>query len=221
VTGVAEDVRADGLQKPPVEAAYFPIAAPATAPPSPTSDMDGNSLRFVVRTSGGDLQRTALAVQHVLGEIDRQVPVADVRPMELVVRRSVAQVSFTMLLLALSATIAIVLSAVGIYGVISYLVAQRRAEIGIRVALGAPLARIGRMVVLQSVRMALVGALLGVAAAFAGTRLLGALLFEVSPTDPVVLGVVPLLLIAIAALAAFAPARRAVHVDPVESIRTT
>jgi ABC-type antimicrobial peptide transport system permease subunit len=124
-----------------------------------------------------------------------------------------------MLLLAISAGIAIALSAVGIYGVISYLVAQRRAEIGIRVALGAHLATIGRMVVMQSVRMALAGALVGVVAAAAGTRLLGALLFEVSPTDPVVLLAVPLLLVAIAALASFAPARRAARTNPVEAIR--
>jgi predicted permease len=221
VSGVAEDMRANGLQKPPIEAAYFPLAAPAAAGPSKFSDMDANSLRFVVRSRDGDLQRLATAVQHVMTEIDRQVPVADVQPMEVVVRKSVAQVSFTMLLLAISAGIAIALSAVGIYGVISYLVAQRRAEIGIRMALGAHLASIGRMVVLQSVRLAVVGGVVGVIAAVAGTRLLGALLFEVSPTDPVVLLAVPLLLVAIAALASFAPARRAARTDPVEAIRTT
>lgn len=219
ISGVAEDVRADGLQKPPIEAAYFPIASPATAPALPNSDMEGNFLHLVIRAPNADLQRVASAVQHVLTDIDRQVPVADIEPMNVLVRRSVAQVSFTMLLLAMSAGIAIVLSAVGIYGVISYLVAQRHAEIGIRVALGAPLRGIGRMVVAQSVRMALVGALLGTVAAVAGTRLLGALLFEVSPTDPLVLGVVPALLVAIAAAAAFAPARRAARVDPVEAIR--
>ncbi|AHG93723.1 permease (plasmid) [Gemmatirosa kalamazoonensis] len=221
VTGVAEDVRANGLQKPPIEAAYFPLAAPAAAGPAKGGghDLDGNFLHFVVRSNAEDLQRLGAAVRRVMADIDPQVPVADVTPMETIVARSVAQTSFTMLLLALSSAIALVLSAAGTYGVMSYLVARRRAEIGVRVALGAPAGAVGRMVVLQSVRMAVAGAVVGLLAAIAGTRLLGALLFEVSPTDPVVLTVVPLVLVGIAAAAAFAPARRATRVDPVTALR--
>jgi predicted permease len=221
VVGVAEDVRANGLQQPPIEAAYFPLAAPAAAGPPKWggTDMGGNFMRFVVRSNAADLQQLAKTIRRVMADIDPQVPVAEVEPMETIVARSVAQTSFTMLLLALASGIALVLSAVGIYGVISYLVAQRRAEIGIRVALGAPVAAVGRMVVVQSVTMAAAGAVIGVLGAAALTRLLGALLFEVSPTDPAVLATVPLVLVAVAAAASFAPARRAARVDPVEALR--
>jgi ABC-type antimicrobial peptide transport system permease subunit len=111
------------------------------------------------------------------------------------------------------------LSAVGIYGVIAYLVGQRRSEIGIRIALGAQVSEVARMVVGQSVRLAALGALIGVAGAFAGMRLLRSLLFEVKPTDPIVLGGTCVTLILIAMLAAAAPARRATKIDPVEAMR--
>ena len=182
-------------------------------------DLDGNFLHFVVRSRSADLQQLATAIRHIMAQLDPQVPIADVEPLETIAARSVAQISFTMLLLALSSAIALVLSAAGTYGVMSYLVARRRAEIGVRVALGAPLGAVGRMVVMQSVRMAAVGAVAGVVIAAAGTRVLGALLFEVSPTDPTVLATVPVVLVAIAAAASFGPARRATRVDPVAALR--
>jgi ABC-type antimicrobial peptide transport system permease subunit len=99
-------------------------------------------------------------------------------------------------------------------------VAQRRSEIGVRMALGARVPQIARLVVGQTIRLALAGTVLGLAAALAGTRLIRSLLFEVSPTDPVVLSLVALLLLAIAAAASFGPARRAASVDPVEALRS-
>jgi putative ABC transport system permease protein len=125
-----------------------------------------------------------------------------------------------MLLLGLSAGMALLLSAVGIYGVISYLVAQRRSEIGVRIALGAPVGGVLRLVMAQSVRLALLGVVIGLAGAVAGTRLLRTLLFEVQPNDPLVLAVVPVVLVTIAALASLAPARRAARVDPVEALKS-
>ncbi|MBV9879374.1 MAG: ABC transporter permease [Gemmatirosa sp.] len=219
VAGVAADVRADGLQKPPVEMAYIPLVPPATEQLEPGRWMDGSGLYFVVRAPSADLGQLANAIRHVMVEIDPQVPVADVRPMETIVARSVAQLAFTMRLLAILASVALVLSAVGIYGVVSYVVAQRRSEIGIRVALGARVATVGRLVVAQAMRLAVAGAVLGVVAALAGTRLLGALLFEVSPTDPLVLVSVPFVLLAVAAAASVVPARRAASIDPVEALR--
>jgi ABC-type antimicrobial peptide transport system permease subunit len=108
---------------------------------------------------------------------------------------------------------------VGIYGVISYLVTQRRSEIGVRIALGARVSQVARMVVMQSVRLAAAGAVVGVIGALLATRLLQSLLFGVSATDPVVMASVVVLLLALAALAAFAPARRAARTDPVETLR--
>ncbi len=224
VVGIAADVRANGLQQPPIDAAYLPLAPPAAAgpPKGGGADMGAASLSLVVRSSAASARtdgQLVAAIRRTLREIDPQVPLMDVEPLEAIAARSIAQTSFTMLLLALSAAIALVLSAVGIYGVISYLVAQRRNEIGVRVALGAPSGRVGRMVVMQSMGMAVAGALIGVVVAAAGGRLLGALLFEVSPTDPVVLTVVPIVLVAIAAVASLAPAWRATHVDPVAALR--
>jgi ABC-type antimicrobial peptide transport system permease subunit len=109
-------------------------------------------------------------VRQVLQQMDPQIPIADVQPMEAVVAKSVAQTSFTMLLLLIAAGIALVLSAVGIYGVISYVVGQRRAEIGIRMALGAQASQVSRMIVGQSMGLATAGVLVGVLVALSVTR---------------------------------------------------
>jgi ABC-type antimicrobial peptide transport system permease subunit len=114
---------------------------------------------------------------------------------------------------------ALVLSAIGLYGVVSYVVGERRGEIGLRVALGAQRGDVGRMIVMQSVRLAVIGVVVGVAAALATTRLLQSLLFEVQPTDPVTLVAVAGGLVLLAALASWLPARRAMRVDPVEALR--
>jgi ABC-type antimicrobial peptide transport system permease subunit len=139
--------------------------------------------------------------------------------MEQVLDRSMARTSFIMLLLGLASAMALLLSAVGIYGVISYIVGQRRSEIGVRIALGARVGEVARMVVLQSVGLALAGVALGLVAALAATRVLQSLLFGVSATDPLVLGAVAAVLLVIAAVASFAPARRAASVDPVVALR--
>ena len=125
------------------------------------------------------------------------------------------------MLLLISAGIAVTLSAVGIYGVISYIVSQRRSEIGIRMALGAREVQVGRMVVLQSVSLAAFGATIGALAALGGMRLLRSLLFEVSPNDPAILVGVPFVLLAVAAVASFAPAWRAARVDPANALRSS
>jgi ABC-type antimicrobial peptide transport system permease subunit len=124
-----------------------------------------------------------------------------------------------MVLLGVAAAVALALSAVGTYGVISYLVTQRRPEIGVRIALGAPIRRVSGLVLFQSLRLAAIGVALGILAAWATTRLLSRLLFNVSPTDPFVLAAVAAVLLGIAALAAFAPALRASRIDPVEVLR--
>jgi predicted permease len=215
VVGVTDDVRANGLQNPPITAVYFPIVpnqgGKLWQPP--------NYAVFVVRTLDPNPSNVARSVRQILGQMDSQVPLANAQSMELVVAKSMAQTSFTMLLLAVSAGVALLLSAVGIYGVISYIVSQRRSEIGIRMALGARTVQVGRMVVLQSVALAAFGAIVGLTAAFLGTRTLRALLFEVSPTDPMILVVVPVVLLAIAAAASLAPAWRAANVDPATSLR--
>jgi ABC-type antimicrobial peptide transport system permease subunit len=176
-------------------------------------------MTLVVRAGAVRPEQLLPAVRRVLAELDPGVPVTDARPMAAVVARSMARRSFATLLLAAASAVALLLSAVGIYGVVSYLVAQRRAEIGIRLALGAGRGAVGRLVVLQSVRLAAAGVGLGLAAALAATRALRSLLYEVSPTDPATLGAAALLLVLLAAAAGWVPARRAMRVDPVEALR--
>jgi putative ABC transport system permease protein len=177
-------------------------------------------MRMVVRTTPGHELGLVAAITRIVNELDPQVPITEVQPMEQLLATSLARRSFTMMLLATAAALALVLSAVGIYGVISYVVAQRRGEIGIRMALGAQASGVRALVVRQSLGLALVGIAIGLIAALATTRVLGALLFGVSPTDPLVLTAATLLLLLLAAVASYAPARRASRVDPVEALRS-
>jgi predicted permease len=215
VVGVAEDVRANGMDQPPIAAVYYPIQPIANSGLwGPTREMS-----VVVRTRTAHPSRLTAAIRRTVADLDPDVPIADVQTMEQVIARSMTRTSFTMLLLGVAGGMALLLSAVGMYGVISYIVGQRRSEIGIRMALGAGAARVGAQVVLQSVRLAAAGIVLGVLGAIAVTRVLRSLLFEVNPTDPLVLGAVAALLLVLAAIASYIPARRAAHVDPTEALR--
>jgi ABC-type antimicrobial peptide transport system permease subunit len=155
----------------------------------------------------------------MLAEMNPRIPFADARTMSSIVAHSIQRTSFIMVLLAISATVALVLSAVGIYGVISYVVTQRQFEIGVRIALGAKVSEVASLVMMQSVRLAVVGIAFGLVGTYAVTSVIRSLLFNVSPMDPLVLGLVAVVLLAIAGLASFAPARRAARIDPVDALR--
>jgi ABC-type antimicrobial peptide transport system permease subunit len=176
-------------------------------------------MTIVVRTGTMEPEALTAAIRQVLVEIDPRVPLANVETMERVVGSSLARTSFTMLLLAVAAAMALLLSVVGIFGVISYVVGQRRSEIGVRIALGARASQVSGLIVGQAIRLAATGIIIGLMAALATTRVLQTLLFEVSPTDPIVLAVVAALLLLFAALASYAPARRSARVDPAEVLR--
>jgi putative ABC transport system permease protein len=139
--------------------------------------------------------------------------------MESLLSTSIARARFSALLLGVFAAVALVLSGVGIYGVISYTVAQRGHEIGVRMALGAQAMDVIKLVLRNGMMLALLGVVLGIAGAFALTRLMTTLLFGVSPTDAVTFGVVSLLLLLVALLACYIPARRATRVDPLVALR--
>lgn len=218
IVGVVPELRAHGLDQPPTEAVFL-AASPLFARQSTWGLL--NDMEFVVKLSAGDPASLVRPIRGILQEMDRTIPLVNPVTMQAVVDRSIARTSFIMLLLAVSAAIALVLSAVGMYGVISYLVAQRRPEIGVRIALGSPIARVLGLVMGHSLRLACAGVLIGMLGALAGTRLLQSLLFGVSPTDPWVLAVVPGLLFVIAAVASFAPARRASRVDPATALRNS
>ena len=215
VVGVAEDVHDAGLDAPPLEAVYFPLVPIAGAPIQSFPDY----MTLVVRAPAVPPAALSAQVQRVVAALDPQVPVAEVRTMEDVVARSMARRTFTLMLLAVAAGSALLLSAVGLYGVISYTVLQRRGEIGIRMALGARAGTVAMLVVRQSLALVLIGLGVGLLGALAGTRLLGALLYGVSPTDPLTMVAVSALLCIVAAAASLAPTWRAARVDPSEALR--
>lgn len=216
VVGVAEDVRGLGLDVAPTHVIYFPIRE---IPDAPLWGLD-NNVDLVVRTASADPMTLANAVARIVNELEPQATVANPRTLETVLARSIARQSFTMVLLLMSATMALLLSAVGIYGVVSYIVTQRRGEIGVRVALGAGTGDVTGMVLRQSLGLAILGVAVGILAAIGTTRFLRALLYGVTPGDPATLAAVPIVLLLVAALASFVPARRAARVNPVEALRS-
>jgi putative ABC transport system permease protein len=215
VVGVADDFRGDGLEKPPVEAVFFPILPiPGASLWSPPNDLD-----LVVRTSLDDPTTVVPTIRRAVAALDPSISLDHIEALPAIVQHSLARVSFILALLAIAAMMGLLLSAVGTYGVIAYLVTQRRSEIGLRMALGARASQVTRMVVGQSVRLAVLGAVIGTAAALATTRLLASLLYGVQPTDPATFVASAGFLLVVAVVASMAPARRAARVDPVEALR--
>jgi putative ABC transport system permease protein len=209
IVGIVGDVRSRGLEK----EAGLEFYAPYEQTPF-------NSMQLVLRAKEGqDPSGLAAPLRSVVREIDRDVPLYEVHPMEQLVADSVARQRFSMTLLAAFAGLALVLAAAGIFSVMSFLVAQRTHEIGVRVALGAQGRDILRMVVRYGMGLALAGVGAGLLVAFALTRLMSGLLYGVSATDPLTFVAVALLLAAVALAACLVPARRATKVDPMVALR--
>jgi predicted lysophospholipase L1 biosynthesis ABC-type transport system permease subunit len=213
IVGVVGSVRDESLERPPVEAVYYPLQKRNEGGTSPAS------FYLLVRGSG-EPHQLVKPVRDAIWSIDRNLPLSAVRSMEEVVSRSMVRTTFTMLLLVIAGAVALLLGAVGIYGVISYVVSQRTREIGVRMALGAGRRDISRLVLRQGFGLAAIGIGFGVVLAFWVTRFMVALLFEVTPTDPPIFASVPALLAIIALLACYVPARRAAAVPPLEAIRS-
>jgi putative ABC transport system permease protein len=217
IIGVVGDVREQGLHAKPVEAVYYPVRR---VNPDTDGEWVPRDFTLVVKAKPGvDPTSLVTAVRQAVWSIDPKLPLSGVRTMEKVVESSMARTSFTMLLLGIGAAVALLLGAVGIYGVISYIVTQRTQEIGVRMALGAQRGDVSGMVMKEGLILALLGIGSGLAVAFAVTRLMKALLYEVSATDPATFAAVPLLLALVALLASYVPARRAAGVEPLEAIR--
>jgi predicted permease len=208
VVGVVADVRHNGVTVPIKEKFYRPHA------------QFHRSTGFAVRNMNlllrgeGDPRALAAPLRALVRELDPSLPLAGVRPMSDVVAGALATPRLAGWLLALFAGLALALSAVGIYGLLAYLVSQRRTEMGIRIAIGAPRASVLWLVLGQGLRLAGAGLALGMAAALALTRLLASLLHGVEPRDPATFAAAPLALLAAALLASYLPARRATRVDP-------
>lgn len=177
-----------------------------------------NSTAFVIRMAG-DPAASFASVRHVAGEMSDQQVVYGQETMEQVVSRSIGSHRFVMILLAAFAALAVVLASVGIYGVVSYVVGQRTHEIGVRLALGAQRIDVLRLILGGGVRLVLAGIVIGMFGAVALTRLMSAQLFMVSASDPLTYVAVSLLLVFVALMACYVPARRAANVDPTEALR--
>jgi len=158
-------------------------------------------------------------IQEALRTASGGLPVAHIRSMEQVRGESTSRTDFNMTLLVIFASLALLLAAIGIYGLMAYSVQQRTQEIGIRMALGASAQDVRKMVVRQGMALALAGVIIGVAAALGVTRLMASLLYGVTPKDPIAMTSVALLLVGVALAATYLPARRASQMDPVESLR--
>jgi predicted permease len=221
IVGVVGDVREEGLHKPVAESVYYPLVRLDLREEGEEGEWVPRSFSLVVKSKGDPTSPMSLArpVQQAIWSLNPNLALAQVRSMEQVVDRSMARTSFTLVLLAIGAAVALLLGAVGIYGVISYVVSQRTQEIGVRMALGAKRADVSSMILKEGLALALLGIGLGLAGALLVTRFMRALLFEVSTTDPATFAAVPLLLAAVALLASYLPARRAAGVEPLEAIR--
>ena len=209
IVGVAGDVHHFGLDQPDQPALYSPY---------PQTEPWKRWMTFVVRTRSDPLA-LAKAAKQAIWTLDSQLPVTKLRTMQVVAAESFATRRFEMLLLALFAALAVTLAAIGVYGVIAYTVAQRTREIGVRVAVGARMRDVVRLVLGGGLRLALLGIGIGLAGAFAATRLMSGMLYGVAPADPATLAAVAAALLAIALFACWLPARRAARVDPTEALR--
>jgi len=176
------------------------------------------SMSLVIRSTVDPTSLIA-AVRSAVTEIDKTVPITQIETMDRIVTESVMQPRFNMVLLILFSSIALLLSAAGIYGVTAYSVTQRTHEVGIRLALGAQLGDVLRLILKQGLAVIAVGIVIGLIAAFALTRLLRTLLFGVSATDPLTFIAISLLLAFVALVACYVPARRATKVDPLVALR--
>jgi putative ABC transport system permease protein len=205
IIGVASDIRHSSLADPPAATMYFPTR-------------NSGRMNLVIRTQGDPLSLVG-AVRKEVQTLDSDQPISAVKLMSDWVHSSAAASRYRTVLLSLFAALALVLAAIGIYGVMSYSVAQRTHEIGVRMALGARQFDVLKLVVRQGMLLVLIGVALGLAGAFALTRVMSSLLFAVTTKDPITFGAVAVLLTAVAFIACYVPARRATKVDPLVALR--
>jgi predicted permease len=217
VIGVIQDVRERGVQEkapaivywPPMMQYLFGAKAPETM----------RTETFLIRSERAGTESFLNEIRQGVWSVNSNLPLASVRTMQDVYSKSVARTSFTLVMLGIAGAMALALGLIGIYGVISYTVSQRKREIGIRLALGAQSGDVVSMVLKQGAKLALIGVCIGVAAAFASARLMTSLLFGVSAHDPLTFAGVASLLIFAALFACYVPARRAMKVDPIVALR--
>jgi putative ABC transport system permease protein len=216
VIGVVADLRDNGIDQKPPTIVYWPLLLKDF---QSESEIAIHSVAYVMRTPRAGSAGLRQEIQAAVASVNASLPVADVKTLESMYEGSLARTSFTLALLAIAGSMALVLGVVGIYGVICYSVSQRNREIGIRLALGAPLREITRLFVRDGLALSAIGAICGLAVALGLTRLMKSLLFDVSPADPLTYIAASAVLIMAAIFGSYLPARRATRVDPVEALR--
>jgi predicted permease len=216
IVGVVEDVRASGPAEPAPAIVYWPALMEDFYRGMPY--FIARAVAYVVRSPLAGTDALQRQIEQTIWSINPSLPIANVQTMQDFYDRSLARTSFTLVMLAIAGGIALALGVVGLYGVLSYTIAQRRREIAIRLALGARQRDVRRRFVREGVTLAAIGVVIGLGAAAGATRLMTALLYAVDPLDPVTYLAVALLLTAVAALASYLPARRASSVDPAEAL---
>jgi ABC-type antimicrobial peptide transport system permease subunit len=216
IVGVVGDVRNYSLNDDPFPTMYIPNSQASDAITKLNSDI--SPLAWVIRTHV-EPHSLSLVVQNELRQASGGLPVGRIRSMDEIVVRSTARQDFNMLLLSIFGGLALVLAAIGIYGLMAFTVEQRTQEIGIRMALGAGAVALRGMIVRQGMSLAFIGIALGLAAAYGLTRLLTAFLFGVQPVDPLVFAAVPVVLALVSLAAIWVPASRATRIDPAMALR--
>ena len=216
IVGVAGDVYDDGVQQRPPATVYWP----ARLDEKVFAGYQPRRVRMVIRTERAGTESLLGELRRAVWSINPGLPLAHPITLDVVYSRSMSRTSFTLAMLAIAGGMALLLGVCGIYGVIAYAVAQRRREIGIRMALGAQAHHIRAIFLRRGVLVATAGVLLGIGAAVASTRVMRSILFGVEPLDPMTFAVMPVVLATAAILATYLPARRAVSMDPVETMRS-
>ena len=217
VIGVVQDVRENGVHDKAPAIVYWPTMMDDLYGPRSLDAV--RTVTFVVRSDRTGSEGFLNEVRQAVWSVNSSLPLASVQTMKDIYDESLARTSFTLVMLGIAGAMALVLGVVGIYGVISYAVSQRRREIGIRLALGAPQSELRRMFVLSGLTLAGIGVAIGLVAAAGLMRLMKSLLFGITPLDPLAYVAAPVVLVAAAVLASYLPARRAAAVDPVEALR--
>jgi predicted permease len=218
VIGVVEDVRMHGVDEKAPAIVYWPVLINSPYTHEPSLDA-ARTVRFVLRSPRAGTEELLNRVQQAVWSVNANLPVASPETMGDLYKQSMARTSFTLVMLGIAGSMALLLGVIGIYGVISYAVSQRTREIGIRLALGAPRSELRWMFVRFALMLTGVGVGIGLAVAAGTTHLMSSLLFGVSPIDPLTFAVIPLVLGAAAAVASYVPAVRAAAVNPVDALR--
>ncbi len=216
IVGIVGDVRDGGLNQDPQPTMYVPFAQVPDGVTALTAKV--TALGWVVRTRG-EPHGLSVAIQKALREASGGLPVARIKSMDEIVVKSTARSDFNMLLLTVFGCAALLLAAIGVYGLMAYSVEQRTQEIGIRLALGAAVGQVRNMVIAQGMTLALAGVVIGLIAALALSKLIESLLFGVTARDPMVFVAVPVVLAVVALIAVWLPALRATRIDPIDALR--